>query len=91
MPRAQLLRLQCPANVRGRERGANRFRPVAIDDTDVARVQFAGTVEHVREQGPAREGLQHLRQFGSHAGTLSRRQDDDAQTQSRSSVKDACG
>jgi hypothetical protein len=64
---------------------------MTVDNADVARIKLTGTVEHVREQGPAREGLQHLRQFGSHAGTLPRGQDDDTQVQSQSSVKNACG
>ena len=91
MPRAELLGLQCPANTGRWKRGANRFRPMAVDNAHIARTQFTGAIEHVRQQGPARQGLQHLRQVGSHAGTLPRGQDDDAQIQGRSSVKYDCG
>jgi hypothetical protein len=54
-------------------------------------MDFGRTIEHVREQGAAREGLQHFRQLRSHAGALSRGQDDDAQTQNGSSLNDSRG
>jgi hypothetical protein len=64
---------------------------MAVHHAYVVSLELGRTIEHVREQGTTRKMLQHLRERRSHAGALSRGQDDDAQTQNGSSMNDSRG
>ena len=79
MARAFLLRLQRPADVVAGDRRADSLGAVAMDDVDVGRVERARRGDDVREERPACQRLQHLRQVALHALALAGGQDHDGE------------
>ena len=79
MPGALLLGLQRPADVGARDRRAHLFRAMSMDDVDRVGLERARGCDDVREQRPAGQRLQHLRQVARHALALAGSQDDDGQ------------
>ena len=79
MARAELLGLQRPADLGTGERSAHLLAAVAVDDLDRGGMQRARSLDHVAEQGPAGERLQHLGPVRVHALTLAGGEDHDRQ------------
>ena len=76
---AVLLGLQRPAHVAALEGLQHLLAAVAVDDVRGGGFEAGGGVEHVAEQRPAGERLQHLGQVGLHALALAGGQDHDGQ------------
>jgi hypothetical protein len=77
MAGAVLFRLQGPLHGGLGEGRAHLLAAVAVDHVDGLGRQFRGGGEHVAEQRPAGERLQHLGQVALHALALAGGQDDD--------------
>ena len=77
--RAELLGLQRPADLDARERGPHLVAAVPVDDFDRRRLQRLRSLDHMAEQRPAGERLQHLRAVRVHPLTLARGEDHDRQ------------
>ena len=76
---AQLLRLLDPAHGCARKCRGDLVAAMAEDDVDPCVVETRRHIHHVREQGPAGQRLQDLRQAGTHPRPLARSEDDDVQ------------
>ena len=76
---AVLFGLQHPFDIGIGEAVAYRVAAVSVHDVGPIGPETRGCGEHVREQRPARERLQHLREVGFHPLALARRQDHDTQ------------
>ena len=77
--RAVLLGLQDPADVGALEGLEHLLAAVAVHHAGGRGLEAAGGVEHVPEQRPARERLQHLGQVRFHALALAGGQDHDGE------------
>ena len=73
----ELAILDGEGHVGRRHPGAHLVRAVADDDAQARGPERARGVQHVLEQGPAREPVQDLGQVREHALALARGQDDD--------------
>jgi hypothetical protein len=65
------------------KRGAHFVAAKAVDNDDLARLERARRVEHVREERPAGERVQHFRQGGMHAIALTRGKHDHVERHGR--------
>ena len=74
---AQLWFLQGPGQVGSVQRTAHDITTVPINQTEFLRVQAARRVNHMGDQGFARQRMKHLGQTGMHALSLSGGEDDD--------------
>ena len=77
MTRAFLLGLEVPADVAPCDSGAHLVRAMAMDHVDRIGTEGARRRNDMREERPARQRLQHLRQVARHALSLAGGQDDD--------------
>jgi hypothetical protein len=75
---AELLGLQRPLEIRIRKRGPDEVTAMAVDHVDRGRSQSPRRLEHMGEQGLARERLQNLRQVRIHPLALAGGKDNDS-------------
>ncbi len=81
MARPVLLGLQHPAQPVARKRVLDGLAAVPVDDAHVIGRQRRGAVDHVPQQRPTGQRLQHFRQVGAHARSLACREDDRGESQ----------
>ncbi len=78
MTGAALLRLQHPVYRRVTHGLFDGIAAETVYDVYLLRLQPRAALDDVRQQGPARQRLQHLWQIGFHAGALTGGENDDA-------------
>ena len=76
--RSQLLFLKYPGDPRLIDGVDDGFTTVTVDDGDLVGIQREGLVDHVSQQRPISQRMQHLGQGGFHPGALPCSKDDDA-------------
>ncbi len=84
---AQLIRLQYPLDVFVGERRLYLHAAMPIDHVDVGRAEIACGADHVLQQRPPCQWLQHFRQVGIHPLALTRSEYDDGKLHDSSAYR----